>query len=116
MASNTARREPRHAFVDESKVHDYVLVAATVPACELADARRDMRGLLLPRQPRIHFRDEQMARKIQILKTVINLGLEAVVCTTPIARDEVLARSRCLTAMTSVLIENGTSQIVIELD
>lgn len=44
-----------HVFVDETKQRGYLVVAVVVPPTDLARCRKAVRGLILPRQRRIHF-------------------------------------------------------------
>ena len=50
-----------HAFVDESKAKDYLLVSAVLGLEELDGARGVIRDLLLPGQPRLHMKHEHRA-------------------------------------------------------
>lgn len=57
-----------HVFVDETKTKDYVVAAAALPAAEVTQARKALRGLLLPRQDRVHFAKEKDAYRDRSFK------------------------------------------------
>ncbi len=52
-----------HVFVDESKEHDYLLVASIHASGELDDLRKLMRGLVLRGQRRVHMKKESDPRR-----------------------------------------------------
>lgn len=68
---------PAHIYVDESKRREYLVVAAVVSLGDLGNSRDRLRELLLPRQPRLHFRDERGARKHRIISAVLELDVRA---------------------------------------
>lgn len=103
---------PLHAFVDESASGDYILAAATIPSRDLAAARRAMRRLLMPKQRRLHFTNERPVRKRLIIDTMLDLGIHAVVVSSPMARDEVITRQRCLTRLAAALAAGDVRDIV----
>lgn len=93
-----------HAFVDESKGRDYIVAAAVIAAGEVSAARRAMRALLLPKQPRIHFRDEKDHRKEQIVTVALDVIVEARIY---VCRTRHSARESCLSAMVPDLVDMG---------
>ncbi|TDD64765.1 hypothetical protein E1262_27120 [Jiangella aurantiaca] len=102
-----------HAYVDESKRRDYIVAAAVITAAEVAAARRAMRGLLLPKQPRIHFKDEKGPRKEQIVTVALDISVEARIY---VCRTRHSARENCLTAMVPDLVAVGVDRLVLERD
>jgi len=107
---------PANVYVDESKRRGYLVVAAAVSIGELAGTRASMRTLLLPCQPRLHFRDERGTRKQKILDTVLGLDIRVDLYSTDVAGGTVAARGRCLTALTTDLLADDTRELVIERD
>lgn len=75
-----------------------------------------MRRLLLPRQQRIHFRDESNSRKQRIIETVLSLNITADVYLTALTNDEVAVRQRCIASMTVVAAPQQVREIVLEQD
>lgn len=59
-----------YAFVDEPKAKDYLLVSAMFAETELNEARKAVRGLLLPGQPRLHMKNENERRRRRILSAI----------------------------------------------
>ncbi len=104
---------PQHAFVDESFADAYILAVVLVPANEVNPARSALRGILRPRQRRIHFNDERSERKLQVLASMSTLDLAASVYVTKNRRE---ARETCLTQMVPDLVATGARRVVIERD
>lgn len=102
-------------YVDESKSNGYTMVAALVVAGEVANLRRNMRSLVLPRQRRIHFTKEQPQRKRLILSRLRAFGAQAHVfhCAT---KDQVRGRDACLTGIVALAATHSLTTIVIERD
>jgi hypothetical protein len=105
-----------HLFVDEAKRDSYLIVAAVVPATELAEARRAMRGLLLRNQRRIHFKDERDSRKRRILDVISGLPMTAGIYTSITASGDLKARQACLRQLIPDAAALGASRLVIERD
>jgi hypothetical protein len=59
-----------HVFVDETKERGYFVAAAVLLPTNVAGARQTIRGLVLPRQRRIHFHKEKDARRNLILPSI----------------------------------------------
>jgi hypothetical protein len=66
-----------HIYVDETKQHDYLLVASVHLASDLTALRRVVRGLLLPGQRYLHMKDEKDGRKRTIAKAFVDAGVQA---------------------------------------
>jgi hypothetical protein len=88
----------RHAFVDESKRGDYVVVAAVVVPAELVSIRRELRAMLLPGQSALHFKAEQDGRRRQLLAGISALPVEAYVYVSQ-SKNQVAGRKSCLQAL-----------------
>lgn len=73
----SVRAVPAHIYVDESKRREYLVVAAVISLADLGASRDRLRSLLLPRQPRLHFRDERDNRKHKIIGAVLELDVRA---------------------------------------
>jgi hypothetical protein len=104
----------RHAFVDESKRGGYVVVAAVVVPGDLDATRRALRGLLLPEQSALHFKNERDDRRRQLLTGICDLPVEALVYVSD-AKGQVEARRACLRAVVADLVGEGAAWLVLEL-
>ncbi|PZF83083.1 hypothetical protein [Jiangella anatolica] len=102
-----------HAYVDESKRRDYIVAAAVIAADGVVGARQAMRGLLVGKQQRIHFKDEKPARKELIIATALDLctDVRLYVC-----RTRHSARESCLQTMVPDLVDIGVDRLVLERD
>lgn len=105
-----------HAFVDEAKRPGYLIVAAVVPAMNLAPARRAIRTLLLGNQRRIHFKDERDSRRRQIIDAITGLDLTARIYVNTAKVAELEARKACLRQMVPDVAALGVTRLVIERD
>lgn len=105
-----------HAFVDESKERGYYLAAAVLRPGDLIDARKAMKALILPRQPRVHFVKEGTARRRQILDIIAALCAEIVLYDASGHADEKKARTACLVQLVDDLATRQTQLLVLELD
>jgi hypothetical protein len=85
-----------HVFVDESKKSGFLIAAALVLPEDLQTTRKAMRGLCLPNQRRIHFKDEKQPRKKKILEVIASTGVTARVYVGPERVRELAARKACL--------------------
>lgn len=104
----------RHAFVDESKRGGYIVVAAIVVPGDLDSARRALRGLLLPGQSALHFKNERDGRRRQLLSGMCGLPVEALVYVSG-AKGQVEARRACLEAVVSDVVGECAERLVLEL-
>ncbi|SEF14571.1 hypothetical protein [Jiangella alba] len=103
-----------HAYVDESKKCDYIVAAVVITGGDVAAARQLMRGLLVGKQQRIHFKAEtRPARKEQILATVLEVIGS---CRLYVCRSRHSARENCLNAMLPDLVDLGVDRLVLERD
>ena len=100
--------------MDESKRGSYVVVAAVVVPGDLEDARRVLRGLLLPGQSALHFKNERDGRRRQLLTGICSLPVEAAVYVSD-AKGQATARRACLEAVVADLAEEKAERPVLEL-
>lgn len=85
-----------HLFLDESKSRDYVIVAGAVLPDRLADARRDLRSLVLRGQSWLHFYKESPTRRRLILAAIAATGARSTVYSAAGYRRDSDARTACL--------------------
>lgn len=84
------------AFIDESaRRGTYLICVATCVARDLPVARRELRGLLLAGQRRLHFATESDRRRRLILSELGSLRLSSAIYTA-VHRDQPAARSAIL--------------------
>lgn len=104
-----------HVFVDETKQRGLLLTAAAVLPGDLRSARKQLRGLVLPRQHRIHFFRESDARRKQILDATCDL---APTCTLydGSAHPSRRQREACLRALVADLANAAAQMLVLERD
>lgn len=96
----------------------YLMAAAICTAEEQERLRAALRGLLLPRQDRLHWRDESQARRRQITAGIAALSaalhcVVVVAAPVPDAKQE-RARRLCLETLHPALEAHGVSLIVQE--
>jgi hypothetical protein len=109
----------RWAYVDESlRIPEglYVMAAAVVDV-EQAETHRDaLRALLLRRQPRIHWRDEQAARRERLAAAVGELELRRLVVVGTRLRParQVRARRKCLERLLWRLADQRVNRVICE--
>lgn len=102
-------------FVDETKDHGFVMVAAVVPSAGLARVRKIMRGLVMPGQRRIHFHKESDARRKQILDVIDGIGPQLGVYDASAAPRK-QRRDACLRAVVEDAVRWRAEMLVIERD
>lgn len=105
-----------HLFLDESKRHGYVIVAAAVSPNQLVDARRDLRGLVLRGQSRLHFYKESPARRRLILAAIAATGARSSVYSAAGYRHDSDARAACLTGVVADAAAADAHLLVLEQD
>jgi len=104
-------------FVDESKAHDYLLIAAVVRPAQLAAARKAIRRLVLPGQRRIHMYKESDARRRQLLSVIGQLGIDVTIYRASRAYPaEVIRRDRCIAALVADATRARHIELIFELD
>ncbi len=100
------------AFSDESERADRVLFGLTlVPAGVVKDARRTLRGLLLPGQRRLHMSKESPRRRREILAVLTDIEMSTMILELrrPPGTSRVDARSRLLVAGAEIVAALGVS-------
>ena len=106
-----------HAYIDESAQHDYLVVCSVVASDNVTDARRTMRGLLLPGQRSVHMKDEKKpGRQRQIIQTVTSLDVVVTVyCARPSDhRGQCGARDVCLQQAAADGVISGIQRMVLD--
>ena len=101
-----------HAFVDESQRERYMICAAIISPSDLQATRRALRGMLLPRQSRLHFVSESPQRRRSLLDAMCELPVRARLYTS--AEKEPVARQRAFEALFAVLLVLKGQRLVIE--
>jgi hypothetical protein len=106
-----------HVYVDETKHGDYIMVAASVAPRHLGASRQAVRGLMLPKQRRLHMKDEKESRRKEILDVLAALPITAVVYTAGRRyANQSQRRAACLQQIVRDSAFAGSSRLVIERD
>ena len=109
-----------HIFVDETKAKGYLIAAATLLEGGLVVPRRQLQGLILPRQRSLHMKDESDSRRRQIVDTIIRMGashgLATVVYDAGRDQSERDRRALCLRALVDDAAHHSRSRIILDLD
>jgi len=103
------------AFVDEIKVSDFKMVAVVMEATTMPSIRRELQGLRLRGQRRIHMRRESLQRKTTLLSKVSKFNF-VVVVTSSSKKSEAEARQEALGNLIDELILLRVRHIEIERD
>ena len=103
-----------HVFLDQSESHAYVTVASAVVAAGLAGGRRDLRGLVLRGQSRLHFYKESPARRRLILAAIAATGARSTVYSAAGYRHDSDVRAACLAGVVADAAEGGAHMLVLE--
>jgi len=114
VRQNRAMRA-EHVFADETKQRGLLMTAAAVASGELQDARKLLRGLIMPRQRRIHFYRESDGRRKKILDMIGDLGPECVIYDAS-SRPRRVQRETCLRALVADLAVRQARLLVLERD
>lgn len=105
-----------HVFVDESKFRGFLLAAAVLQPEQLAGLRREIAGLRLPHQRRLHFTAESDGRRRAILAALtVAAGPCALVYDAP-GRRVREARIAAMTRLVDEAAKAGAVRLVIERD
>jgi hypothetical protein len=104
--------------VDESKRSDYLVASAAVEQDRAAGLRREVRGLLLPGQRRLHMVKERPARQRLILSTISRSATHVTIYRVPrgSAGGERAHRRRRLDRLTAHASAERDVHVVLELD
>ncbi|WP_152977988.1 hypothetical protein [Curtobacterium sp. S6] len=104
-----------HVFVDESKSNEYYIAASAVASNDVNETRKSVRGLMLPGQKRLHFKDEKDSRRKQLLKSFSDLGVEVSIYVAGGLKDKE-ARPLCLSALAKDLARCEVDRLYLEQD
>lgn len=107
-----------HVFVDETKRHNYLLVAGALVSGSQADLRQELRSLILPGQRSLHMKDERDSRKHAIADVIAQSNVEAVVYDAGMRfGSEAHRRAACFRALVEdIAARDGETQLVIDRD
>jgi hypothetical protein len=105
-----------HVFVDESKAGPYLLVASVVLPGDVHSARAAVRALHLPRQGRIHMKDESDSRRRRILADLERAGLRATIYRAGGYKTDITAREACIDTLIRPLAVEPTARVTFECD
>lgn len=105
-------------FVDESKASGLLVCAAVSAPAALASTRRELRGLLLKGQERLHFKHERPARRGEILTRLVALEVSVRVYDARAfgPREELIAREACLRQLVADIADARPARLIIERD
>ncbi|MBU2698572.1 hypothetical protein [Pimelobacter sp. 30-1] len=110
-----AGRPGAHVFVDETKNRDYLMAAAAVLPGDVVDARRQLRGLLLPGAERVHFTHERPSRRRELLNAMRELDVQVTLYVAR-TRDHAAGRGSCMKAILDDVLKARAQMLVFELD
>lgn len=106
------------AYVDESvRSGRYLLGAVMVETDDAGRLRRTVRKLLLPGQRKLHFKTEGRRRRRELIDSLSQLDVEAIVYSCRLSNDvgAEVARSRCVAALVRELQSRRCeSELLIE--
>lgn len=106
-----------HLFIDETKRHGYLLVAAAVVPGDVAALRKLVRGLVLPGQRRLHMKAESDRRRRSIATAVAATGIRATVYDAGSRyRTDLERRAACLEAVVADAARRGDAMLVLDQD
>lgn len=102
-------------FVDETKAKGYTMVAAVVVPGDANGLRKEMRGLVLKGQRRIHFTSESDPRRRLILSKLVELEVRAHIVQST-ANKQSDGREECLMQLLDLAADNDYTRIILERD
>lgn len=105
-----------HVFVDESKADGLLLAAAVVPAQEVANLRKLIDSLRMPRQRRIHFTAESDARRKVILAALRRARVQVTIYDATSIKNVKSARDAALARLVDDAAKIGAQMLVFERD
>jgi len=106
-----------HIFVDESKRRGFLLAAAVIAPEALGGLRRQVTGLRLPRQRRLHFTAESDRRRKVILAAMIEAAGPCVIIYDAAGRrSDREARDLAMARLVDDAAKIGAARLVIERD
>lgn len=104
---------------DESKAGAYLGVAVHVPSQAVTHARKEIKGLFLPRQRSIHFKDEDESRKRKIVDAfaeLASLGVTGTVYDAGRNGSQFERRRRCLSMWVIDASGRGAGRLLLDRD
>ncbi len=104
------------AFMDETKAKGLIVVAAVADLTVLPQVRRELQGLRMKGQRRVHFVNESDSRRKLICSTMQSLPVLVDVYDASAIRDMRKARAQVLDAVVADLAAAGCGRLVIERD
>ncbi len=103
-----------HAFIDEStRRGEYLICVAVCDDGQLHAARKELKGLLLPGQRRLHFATEGDRRRREILSRISEMVVESAMYTAT-HRDQPRARAAILERVAMDLAADGATRLTLE--
>ena len=106
----------RNMYVDENKERGYLIMGAVIDSAHVPHVRRTLRSLLLPGQERLHMTAERDSRRLQIIESVLSLGVLGIAAEALGPRNERVQRSACLGSILSRTAELEVGSVCIERD
>ncbi len=104
-----------HAFVDESaRARRYLVAAAIAEPANVRRLRQSMRGLLLPGQRELHFKQEKPIRRRCIADAIARLPVEVHVYSRTWHRHDEPARQKCMEHLAHDLLARQAHRLVID--
>ena len=102
-------------LVDESKDPSFILAGVFVDPSTAGQLRRELVGLLLPGQSRLHMCKEKPGRQKRLTAFVVSADVEVRIYRAAGARPKE-ARRRCLSALARDAVACAALRLVIEAD
>jgi hypothetical protein len=103
-------------FCDESKADGFRLASVTVNSADLAALRAKIDALRLPGQRRVHFSSERDGRRKQIIRVLIESGVQSVIYDAATHRSEKAARDAVIGLLADDAAAMGADRLVLERD
>jgi hypothetical protein len=110
------RFRPTDAFVDESiRGPRYLMGCVSIAAKDISTTRAEVADLAIAHR-RVHFHNESLKRRREILLVLGQLPLEAnvFVCQRQHGVSEFVARAACLTGIVNFLQDGKIARVVVE--
>jgi hypothetical protein len=105
-----------HVFVDETKAHGLVMVAARFEPGQVPGLRTALRGLRARNQTHLHFTKERPDRRGKILAEVLRCTLVVDVYDAGVAGTDHRGRRWCLEQIVEDTLTDGPGRVVVEQD
>jgi hypothetical protein len=105
-----------HVFADESKQHGLLVAATYVPSDDLVRLRTVLNGMRQPGHRRIHFRSEADDRRKQAVRTLVGVGVRAVVYDAAAIGNAIAARQLTIGQLVDDALAARAERLVLEQD